>query len=86
MTVVLTVVPQKRASLLLVLTVICSTPDRNRTCNLRIRSALLYPVELRGRQWAARRFAAIEVGRHGIDAMETRKSACMFVRRETDAM
>jgi hypothetical protein len=24
-----------------------STPDRNRTCNLRIRSPLLYPIELR---------------------------------------
>ena len=26
-----------------------STPDRSRTCNLRFRRPLLYPVELRGR-------------------------------------
>src|SRR6185436_14238032 len=31
-----------------------STPDRNRTCNHRIRNPVLYPVELRGRARAAR--------------------------------
>ncbi len=33
-----------------------STPDRNRTCNLRIRSPLLYPIELRARALRSREF------------------------------
>ncbi len=28
---------------------VLSTPDRIRTCDLRVRNALLYPAELRGR-------------------------------------
>jgi len=43
-----------------------STPDRNRTCNLRIRSPLLYPVELRARMCDfTDKYATLQAIRHG---------------------